>query len=136
MTRVLFLVAALTSGGAVWAQESVYDLALLKREYIGKNEIYTVVFKNESGKIVTMNGYIRPSAAENTISLYSFNMTNRNYDILEIRVPNIRSITKAEAQTVLIHEKEPVITTRGILQAAGVILIAASITLLIFYKEL
>ena len=36
---------------SAWAQETQtsYDYALLKREFIGKNEIFSVTYKNESG---------------------------------------------------------------------------------------
>ncbi len=138
MTKIIFFLSAfIFSAVSLFAQEPpVYDLAFIKREYIGKNDIYTVVFRNASGKTVTKDGYIRASAAENKISLYSYNTIHRNYDIMEIAVPDIRSIEKAKDQTIIKEEKPPAVTSRGILKAVGIAAVLAGLALLIFYEEL
>lgn len=121
------------------AQESktvVYDYALLKREYIGKNEIFTIAYKNESGKTDRIDGYVRASANENNITVYRFNAVNRNYDLVEIPLSAIVSINRSESQKVVAIEKPKLITSRGILKAAGIILISAGLALLIFHNEL
>lgn len=124
---------------AINAQESLpsaFDYALMKREYIGKNEIFSVTYKNESGKTKHINGYIRPAADDKRIAVYSYNTANRNYDILEIPISEIQSIVRSEIQKITVEDSKPVITAGGILKAAGITLIIAAIALLIFHDKL
>jgi hypothetical protein len=118
------------------SQPSAFDYALMKREYIGKNEIFSVTYKNESGKVMRINGYIRPAADEKRVAVYSYNTANRNYDIIEIWISGIQSIVRSEIQKMVVEDSKPVITAGGILKAAGITLIVAALALLIFYEKL
>ena len=140
--RLVVIMFALLPGWTTFplqAQEptsAVYDYALIKREYIGKNEIFTVTFKNESGKVNRISGYIRPAMDEKSIAVYSYNTANRNYDILEIPIDGIQSIVRSEIQKMIIEDSKPVVTTGGILKAAGITLVVAALALLIFHDKL
>lgn len=113
-----------------------YDYALMKREFLGKNDIFAVTYKNETGKIVRVEGYIRAASDESNIALYVFNLKNKNYDVMEIPIAHIQSIVKSGSQKTIVEDRKPVITAGGILKVAGTALIIAGVLLLIFHKEL
>lgn len=123
---------------SAWAQETQtsYDYALLKREFIGKNEIFSVTYKNEAGKVLRVSGYIRPAADDKRIAVYSYNTVNRNYDILDISISGIQSIVRSETQKITVTDRKPIITAGGILKAAGITLVIAALALLIFHEKL
>ena len=136
---IFYIVLLKCCSFAAQAQESttvVYDYALLKREYIGKNEFFTINYRNESGKTNRVDGYIRTSANENNITVYTYNLTNRNYDLLEIPLSSIQSITRSESQKIVIGDKPKIFTTGSILKAAGIVLISAGLALIVFHDKL
>ncbi|MBL7960335.1 hypothetical protein JNL27_08845 [bacterium] len=121
------------------AQESstvVYDYALLKREYIGKNEIFTIQYRNETGKTHRIDGYIRASADENQITVYVFNSNSRNYDLVEISLSSIQSIVRSDSQKTVAADKPRMFSKGSLLKAAGIVLISAGLALIIFHDKL
>lgn len=124
------------TGEAQEPAEVVYDYALLKREYIGKNQVFTISYKNEKGKTSQVDGYIRASANTDNITVYAYNPAHRNYKLLEIPVSGILSISRSETQNVALADKPKIVTSRGLLKAVVVVVIAAGLALVIFHNQL
>lgn len=133
---VLLLELAPFTAHAQESRSDAYDHALLKREYIGKNEVFAVTYKNDGGKANRVDGYIRASANVSNITVYVYNTANRNYDLFEIPMSSIVSIGKSESQKIPLADKHKIFSTGSILKAAGIILISGAIALFFFHDEL
>ena len=136
---ILFIILLGGTSREMQAQDSkpsIYDYALMKREYIGKNEIFSVMYRTESGKVLRTDGYIRALADQSRVAIYAYNQATRNYDILEISITDIQAITKSANQKTMAVEKKPLITMRGVLKTVGIGMIIGSLAFLIFHNKL